>query len=371
MSKVFNYSLIISKLSDMSFTCNLCGIFYILFLLDSTSCFSQSSGLFTNDSMLEFVLKGDVYGLMNDRGEQPQYHTFQLVYNDFNGTSVEIPVQIKVRGHFRKLKQNCKYPPLLLNFSTETSTHSIFSQQDKLKLVTPCRDEKYVLREYLVYKMYNLTTPKSFNVRLVKFDLESNRPKTKDAEPLYGILLEEEDQMAKRNNSVSVEGKVVRPQQTQIDDFLNMSVFEYMIGNTDWSVQYLQNVKLIASDSISVPSTVPYDFDHAGIVGAPYALPAPELMMSSTRERRYRGYCIKDMSQFDDVLSKYNQLKGDLYKVFSENPLIDQNTIKTTIRFLDEFYKTINDPKKVKNEFQYPCRADGTGNVVIQGLKKN
>ena len=42
--------------------------------------------------------------------------------------------------------------------------------------------------------------------------------------------------------------------------------FEYMIGNTDWSVEYLQNIKLATVDSNSAPITIPYDFDHAGIV---------------------------------------------------------------------------------------------------------
>ena len=131
------------------------------------------------------------------------------------------------------------------------------------------------------------------------------------------------------------------------------------------------DVKLIARDSLSIPFTVPYDFDHAGIVGAPYALPAPELLLSSTRERRYRGYCMSDMKQFDMVLSNYNQLKDELYKVYSEVELLEENYLKSTVKFLDDFYKTINDPKRLKSEFQYPCRSDGTGNVVIQGLKKN
>lgn len=347
----------------------LTGIWFYLMLI-SFHGYSQPAELFASDELLEITLSGNVPELMKDRGEDPQYHSFLLIYKDA-GTDVTIPVNIKARGHFRKLKQNCNYPPLLLNFARESAAHSIFKDQDKLKLVTPCRDEKYVIREYLVYKMYNRVTPKSFRARLVKFNFESTDPKSKDIEPLYGILLEEEDQMAKRNHSVLVEGKLVRPQQTKPDDFLNMAVFEYLIGNTDWSVQYLQNVKLMASDSNAIPSTVPYDFDHSGIVGAPYAQPAPELLLSSTRERRYRGYCINDMSQFDEVISKYNSLKDDLHKVFTESSMLEESYVKSTVKYLDDFFKTINDPKRLKNEFQYPCQSDGTGNVVIKGLKKN
>ncbi|MEY4931652.1 MAG: hypothetical protein RI909_2376, partial [Bacteroidota bacterium] len=260
---------------------------------------SQSSNLFDRDDLLEITFSGQVGELMKDRGDDPQYHTFQLTYKDNNNLSVDVPVEIKARGHFRKLKQNCNYPPLQLHFSKSTSSHCIFSEQNKLKLVTPCRDEKYVVREYLAYKLYNQITPKSFKVRLVKFTFNGNDPKEKSLEPLFGILIEEEDQMAKRNESTSLEGKLVRPEETQREDFLNMAVFEYMIGNTDWSVQYLQNVKLITSEKEARPITVPYDFDHSGIVNAPYAKPAEALLLSSTRERRYRGYCLTNMEEFN------------------------------------------------------------------------
>ena len=331
---------------------------------------AQPDQLFDQEDILELTISGDIGSLMKDRGNDPQYHSLTLSYKNAD-SPVSIPVKIKARGHFRKAKENCTYPPLLLNFDQDSTQNTLFAGQDKLKLVTPCRGDKYVVREYLVYKMHNQLTPKSFKVRLVKVTYADSNPKSKSAEPLYGMLIEDEGQMAKRNNSVSVEGKLVRPEQTQREDFLNMAVFEYMIGNTDWSVQYLQNVKLIASDSTSISVTVPYDFDHAGIVGAPYAQPAVELQLSSTRERRYRGYCIQDMNKFTEVIDRFNQRKENFYKVYTGNTLLEESYLKSTLKFLDDFYKTINDPKKLKYEFQYPCDPDGTGNVVIQGLKKN
>jgi hypothetical protein len=177
--------------------------------------------------------------------------------------------------------------------------------------------------------------------------------------------------MAKRNEMGSVEGKIIRPEQTDEDNFLTMALFEYMIGNTDWSVQYLQNIKLIAKDGELAPYTVPYDFDHAGIVGAPYAMPAEELLLSSTKERRYRGYCIEDIHKFDHAIEKFNAIKDEVYSLFTNDPLLTSSYKKTTLKFIDDFYKTLNDPKTLKSELQYPCRPDGTGNVVIKGLRKD
>jgi hypothetical protein len=247
--------------------------------------------------------------------------------------------------------------------------NSLFDRQLKMKLVTPCRGDKYVVREYLVYKLFNLITPKSFRARLVSV-IYDDTVKGIQSEPLYGILLEEEDQMAQRNNAIIMKGKLVKPEQTRSDDFLKMAVFEYMIGNTDWSVQYLQNVKLIANDSLGVASTVPYDFDHAGIVNAPYAKPAEALLLNSTRERRYRGYCITAMSVFDKTFEHFNLLKEDIYGTYSKSPWLEDSYVKNTLKFLDDFYRIIDNPKTAKAEFGYPCNADGTGNVVIKGLKK-
>jgi hypothetical protein len=121
---------------------------------------------------------------------------------------------------------------------------------------------------------------------------------------------------------------------------------------------------------MSIASTVAYDFDHAGIVGAPYAKPAEELLMTSTRERRYRGYCMTDMTRFNDVFAHFNQLKKEIYDAFA-NPLLEPGYVKSSIKFLDEFYETINNPKAAKAAFGYPCDKKKTGNVVIMGLDKN
>lgn len=333
--------------------------------------FSQTetpqSPLFAADDVMEIRLSGDIRSLMDDRTEDSRYHPLTLSY-DYNGNSYKVSVRVKTRGHFRLDRANCTYPPLMLNFSKKAELPVPFDNQDKIKLVTPCRADKYVVQEYLVYKLYNLITPKSLKARLTRV-VYDDTVKGKTTQPLYGILLEDDDEMASRNGAVITEKKSVRPETTQRSDFLKMAVFEYLIGNTDWSVQYLQNIKLIVKDSMSMPSTVAYDFDHAGIVNAPYAKPAPELMLASTSMRRYRGFCMDDMSAFKEVFAFYNDLKESIYGVYSGNPLLDEKYIKSTLKFLDDFYTTINDPKKSQKEFLYPCDKDGTGKIVIKGLQ--
>ncbi len=329
----------------------------------STSVSIQEDDLFASVAVLPLTLKGNLKALFNDRSEEPGNYSCTLSYNE-----TSIPVQVKTRGHFRRLSGNCTYPPLLIQFDKKgVHLNTIFKEQKKLKLVMPCRGDEYVIREWLVYKIYNLLTPYSFKARLVNIKLEEDGNK-KTNPAFYGILLEEESQMARRTEMISLEKKI-QPQQTQAESFLTMAVFEYLIANTDWSTQYLQNIKLLAKDSSAVPIAVPYDFDHAGIVNAPYALPTEELQLQSLRERRYRGYCIKDIKQFEPVIAKFNQLKTEIYSLYTGCTLLDAKYIKNTTQFLDEFYTVINNPKLWQKEFAYPCNKNGTGNVIIKGLK--
>ena len=327
----------------------------------------SGAGLFSNDSVLKITLSGNLRDLMTDRGETPKNHPVVISYNQ-EGKEVSVNAEARTRGHFRRTMGNCTYPPLLLQFTkNDELSSSIFSEQRRLKLVMPCVSDDYVVREWLVYRIYNLVTPKSFRARLVSVELNDTKKK-KSTTPTYGILLEEENQMANRNENVLIR-RQLRPEQTDSLPFLTMAVFQYLIGNTDWSVQY-QNIKLIARDSTTaIPVTVPYDFDHAGLVSPPYARPAEELRMNSVRDRRYRGYCLPDPAKFVPVVALYNELKPAIYKLYTDCPLLDAKYVKSTIKYLDDFYQTINDPAMMKKEFGYPCDKNGTGNVVIKGLK--
>jgi hypothetical protein len=324
-----------------------------------------SKGLFDSDEILNIKLSGKTRALFNDRGDAGAYHPLVLTYKGADSNEVSINIRAKTRGNFRRQKQNCTYPPILLNFARKTAKPSIFDQQDKLKLVTPCAGDNYVIREYLVYKLYNLLTPKSFRARLARvtfFDTDKNKETS-----FYSILLEEDEQMAKRNGSKIMEVKNINGERTETETFLKMAVFQYMIGNTDWSVPYLHNIRILSFDPSTIPSVVPYDFDHSGIVDAPYALPPEQLELKSTQERRFRGYCISDMKTFDEVVATYNRLKPEIYKTYTSCPLLDAKYVKATTRFLDDFYETLNNPKKLKEEFSYPCTKGP--NYVIGGLE--
>ncbi len=93
--------------------------------------------------------------------------------------------------------------------------------------------------------------------------------------------------------------------------------------------------------------------------------------MSSVRERRYRGICESDLTLFNSVIAKYNSLKDEMYKLVTDNIWMDTGDKKSTTRFLDDFFETVSNTKSWQKDFAYPCDKNGTGNVVIKGLKED
>jgi hypothetical protein len=327
----------------------------------------NSTDLFASDEVLEIKLSGPLRDLFDDRIETAKYFPLTLSYFAKDSSEIKIPIRAKTRGHFRRMKENCDFPPILLNFEKTGNKTTLFENQNKIKLVTPCQSENYIFREWLVYKLYNLIEPKSFRARLVRIECYDTKKK-KELQSLYGILLEDDKSMAARNNMVIIDKKT-RGEYTDQETYLKMVLFQYMIGNTDWSVPYLHNTKLIATDTFSKPYVVPYDFDHAGIVDAHYAFPPQELGLTSTKDRAYRGYCITDTKVLNKVLDVFREHKDDFYKLYTNCAYLNTKYIKSTTRFLDDFYATINNQKKFTAAISKPCNREHV-DIIVKGLRE-
>lgn len=343
--------------------------FLILFSASALYATTQDSSidLFDSEEVLEITLEGNIRKLKKDRGSNPSYREMRLHYKIGDSEIQTQDLRVRARGKFRRL--NCANPPLKFNFKKhEVPDSSPFSGYSKMKVVVPCEGEKYVLREYLVYKMYNLLTDYSFRVRLIRLTYHDTR-RDKVSEPEYAFLIEDEDDLAARSNAGLIKRDHLRPEIIEQEAFFRMSVFAYMIGNTDWSIQYQHNLKILFLDDQKKFIAVPYDFDLVGVVSSPYALPAPELKLRSVRERVYRGYCLDDLDKLQPTFEQFRLFKPEVYAILDQNQLLDKDYIDWALEYLDEFYETIDNPKKSSAVFSYPCDKSGTGNVVIRGIR--
>ncbi|MEO7800822.1 MAG: hypothetical protein ABIR81_02420 [Ginsengibacter sp.] len=333
----------------------------------STATVYSPGPLFSSDSVLQLKISGKMKDIYRDRKDDATFHPAMLQYANKDGNLTSIGIQLKTRGHFRKIAGNCILPPLLININKSSKLkNSLFQKQDQLKLIMPClENEDYVIKEYLVYKLYNLFTPLSFNARLVQVEFTDSVSKKKP-ETHYCFLLEDDKTLAKRNNYLSAIAKRATRTQVDQDEFQLMSLFQLMIGNTDWSIEYLHNLKMLYKDSSAKPITVPYDFDHSGIVNAPYAKPAEELELNSVEDRYFFGNCLH-AEEATPYIKRFMALKEKIYATYTSCTLLDAKTIKSVTNYLDEFYKLLNNPKVLEKHL-----SNGCGNkprIVIKGYE--
>jgi hypothetical protein len=316
--------------------------------------------LFQSDEPLYITLSMDVKTVIRDIEERSS-HPAEISYTDQEGKIIKLPIKIKTRGNFRKDPANCNFPPLRLNFSNSTVINTIFEDQDKIKLVTHCRSrnlayEQNVLKEYLTYKLYNLFTEVSFKVRLVHMTYADTEGRQDTLERM-GILIEPNQQMAERNGYKIVKIQRVQQESTDRNKITVLSIFQYLIGNTDWSVPALHNVVLLWEYPGAVPVVVPYDFDVCGLVNAAYAKPPEHLPIESVTTRLYRGYCRPD-EELQLALNEFRHRKDEIYKTCHSIPFLTEKELKKTLKYIDDFFETIENPKAVRKEFHDNCKTE-------------
>lgn len=330
---------------------------------------AEENALFTDEEVLRFKLTFNYQELQKDRDEEREYHKAAILYTDKSGAAVQVDLKVMARGNRRRDPAVCKFPPLMLNLSRKTTAGTVFEKANKLKLVTHCNDDEYVIREYLVYKLYNVVNEKSFRVRLCQVEYVDMQGKRKP-EIRYAFLIEDDKEMAKRHQGKIIpDANVIRMDRADAYAMAKLAMFQYMIGNTDWSVPFCHNIKMLAPDTATSPVPVPYDFDYSGIVVAPYATPPPELGIRSVRQRLYRGYHFSDKT-YREVINFFNIHQQDMYKVYTGCTLLDKKYLKQTVSYLDNFYKTINNPKAFRNDIVRVGQQNQKSFVVVKGLEK-
>lgn len=319
-------------------------------LLSSAQAPIDSVKFFTDEDIVEISLSTDIRKLQNEKLPdifQPAEVTLTLPGNP----PIKEGITVAARGHFRR--DNCNIPPIMIDFKNPSSP--ILSPLGKLKLVIACGpradDEQLVLKEFLVYKMYNLLENKSFRVRLVKLSYNDTRGKIKPFTQ-YAFLVEDDKDMATRNGCIKKDKATYNTESTNRSLMTKVAVFEYMISNGDWSVPGNHNIKLIydKQNSNALPFVVPYDFDHSGFVNAGYALPSEILGTEAVTERVYRGFP-RSMEELQLTFDLFKAKKEAIMSLINNFTLLKESYRKEATRYLEEFYKTINSKREVQSIF--------------------
>lgn len=320
----------------------------------------RAARLFRSDSVLEITLTTDLRPLLRDRDTaSARRRPATLAWKEGDST-ITLPAQLRTRGHFRLTSKTCAFPPLKLYVEKTTVRGSVFQGQSEMKLVTHCQPdddfEQGLLQEYLIYRLFNLVTPYSFRARLARVTYVDNG-RDGSTQRRYGILLEEPEDMARRNGSVILAQKGAGIDDVDPFQMDVVAVMQYLIGNTDYSVSGLHNIVLVRHAPTFTIYPVAYDFDWSGLVNARYAKPAEVLRLASVRERLYRGPCRKG-DTITPVLDLMRAKRAEFYALFRDLPGLDRRTTRSAHDYFGEFFDTINDGRRVRRELLERCRSE-------------
>lgn len=319
---------------------------------------AEALPLFAGEEALSVTLVGNFKNISKDRDTLSTTEYWgELRVADASGAEQKLAVKLRTRGHYRLARRNCAFVPLRLNFVKKEVKGTVFDGQDKMKLVTHCNSnslyDEYVIREYLAQKVHNLITPRSFRARLAKVtyvDSATNTP----IETRNGILMEHEDDVAKRMEGEIAEVRRALFEDVDMKQILEVAVFEAFIGNTDWSLAALHNIRLVRRPDFTI-LPVAYDLDFSGLVGTRYSTPDPRLGIRSVKERLYRGPC-RPLEELEPILAPYSAQKDAILKLYEETPGLDGRYRSDAKAFLEQWFKMLTNPRDLRWMFVENCK---------------
>lgn len=315
--------------------------FTLIYLLPLSGQENEPLPLFQDDDLIEFKLVGNFNKLFDDVGEDRKDYPAKLIYKNPKGEKLNIEMELKTRGNFRRNPDNCSFPPIRLDFDGERSK-TIFQGQGKVKLVTHCLDKykhENVQKEYLVYKLYNLLTPYSFQVRLCR--IKYRQSWSLKSQKNFAFIIEDNDDMADRFGGKELD---------EDDDYMpidslalaHLALFSYMIGNTDWAVKPLKNMEILKISSQNEVIPVPYDFDLSAFVNAPYAPDALFIDSARFHQRKYKGPEFRK-SIVEKVTDNFLESRQNMFSLIRQFNYLSKNEKNRLVSYLKEFYREIKE----------------------------
>ncbi|MBT8103147.1 MAG: hypothetical protein KJO95_09280 [Gammaproteobacteria bacterium] len=325
----------------------------ILVLLTTSPSFG--SPLFEENSILDVTISGPLSTLLKHKQDGEEY-PFSLTVDD-----ASIDVAVRVRGNSRVVV--CRFPPLRLNFTKAGPDGTAFAGEDKLKLVTHCRNgddksQSSVLNEFTAYRIFNLISDQSYRVRLLKIRYEDTDGKQKKLEePHYGFLIESDEGLERRLGGTVAKVEALRFSSLDILQTARINVFQYLIGNKDWSFvtadsanACCHNIDLLDVDSSLVP--IPYDFDLAALTQAKYR---GDGQLNQSRRREYFGYCRTPADMLDQAIDYIQPLKDEILTTVLEVPALDDKSRERRAKFISSYFEEALGKTSLLAKFDRDC----------------
>jgi len=332
-------------------------VFNILQSQEINESFSSKSisDVFYEQEILQVKMSLPLKEIKKDTNDST-YIDANIAYKLGDDSWQNLKVDIRRRGNFRL--RYCYFPPLKIKIKKKDSKDTPFEDHKNLKMVLPCMiqndNNDYVIKEYLIYKMFEIVSPYHFKTRLLDIELEEDRGDKSKIFNVKGFLIEDDKNVAKR-----LYGKVyernMHPLNQEAISAIRAALFQYMIGNSDFSHGYQHNAIVVYINKAMVP--IPYDFDMSGFVNASYA--AESIQVASVTDRKYRGF-VRDKNLFEQVRQEFINNKEKILTVLDDHALFFDNpdAFNTAKDYILSFYNIIVNNRRFKTEILDQARTN-------------
>lgn len=291
-------------------------------------------------------LEFDVTELVENKRKN-DYYPANIRLED--GTTLAL--EVRSRGKFRR--RLCEVPPLKMKFAKKELRKFSLDTLNEVRLVLPCTftpdDEALLLREYLAYRMYEKLSPYHVKARLIRLTLRDRH--TEQSRPtVWAILLQHDEELAAKLGGTVVEQFGLTSDSTDTYYTAMNAAFQYMIGNTDWSLRDNRNLYQFRPAQGGKIIPIPYDFDFSGLVDAPYATPTKEYGLTTVRDRALiaDGLSERDVKRAIKTLVEHETFLMDA----CNRAHLDAKHLKAVQQYLGDFFTAVKQynevPKKIK-----------------------
>ena len=333
----------------------------LLFVVCTASNQSVAAGelIFAADDVFDLTIRAPFTRLMRQAGGAAGVGG-SLELSD--GTSV--PMSCNKYGISRL--RECDLASLQITVDASEVHGTPFEGRKILRLVTPCRlrgqYDRYIMLEYLVYRSYAVIADPALRVRLAQVRFHDSE-KSGRVQTGYAFFIEDIGQAAARRGQVWLDIQSQRTSNLDPAQLTMMTLFQYMVGNTDWSAvkgrpndRCCHNVAVFGEEGVALNTVVPFDFDQTGLVNPPYAAP-PDASLGLRRitDRRYRGLC-EHNDELAGAIAVFNRKRSELEALFSREDLPYPKDREQALKYINDFYETINDPRKLPKKIINDCR---------------
>jgi hypothetical protein len=332
-----------------------------------------ASPLFQGDSILEVTLKTDLPQLIRDRSKNYHSATIEVVDPAVRGSGFKMKVSTRGMTSLR----SCQFPHLRFKFDPASVQSTLLRNLSKVKVVGHCNnpdlgdshanEQKEVILQYALYKMYNQLTDYSIKVRLAKMHYVDTSGKMADINK-YAFFIEPEESVAARFNAKAEERESFNDQGYS-SSHLNANyagldeAYQFLIGNGDWRLLYGNTINILNSNIISGSDigflAMPYDMDRAGMCNNQFAyhsiysdggtFPIVGDDPSTIRSIYAQNYQNRKMYKF--AFQKFREKREQMYEVYEKlGSLIDSHYHDRTVGHLDRFFRAIGTREEAELE---------------------